>query len=113
MDTTEFIGDLEAGNFATRIAKAITLAAAGAVTHGKKGQVSLDFEFSRVPGSAQVSIKHKLAFVEPTLTGKASEEHTAQTVMYVNNDGSVTLLPGDTRSDLFGKEDRKEGRIHG
>lgn len=103
MDITDFLTDLEGGVFAAIVGRAIQVAAAGTVTHEKNGKVTISLDFAQVASSRQVIVKHTVAYSEPTEHGKATEERTTQTPMYVNQDGSVSLVPA-SQTDLFKKE---------
>ncbi len=49
----------------------------------------------------RVKIKHKLCYSTPTLRGKASEEDTTETPMWVNRGGKLTIRQED-QGQLFG-----------
>lgn len=106
----QFVGDLDSGDFETRLAIAIKTACAGTIRTGKVSSVNIDLSFSQVAHSRQLLVKHKLAFVEPTDTGKVSEESTKSTPMHYNADGTVTLMP-DSQTDFFKDRSRQESPI--
>lgn len=103
MDSLTFIGDLDAGVFANKIAAAIKKAATGAIAHHKQGQVVIALNFKQVGEGNNVLVSHKLSFVQPTAKGKAGEEETTETAMHLNKDGSVTIFPA-TQTDFFKTE---------
>ena len=108
MDTEIFLMDLDAGIFANKVGKAVMTAATGAVNTGKKGQVVITLDFDRIGDSRQVMVKHKLAFTEPTQRGKAGEEETTETPMYLNQDGTVTIFPV-AQDDMFQPKENADG----
>lgn len=99
-DPQQFLADLEAGVFSSKVSTAITEAARGAIGTGKVGKVTLTFEFKPIGSSRQVEVIHKVTSVAPTARGKFSDEDTGETPMHVNADGSVTVFPS-TQTDLF------------
>lgn len=92
-DTLQFLADLEAGIFASKIGVAITNAARGAICFDQAGTVTVSFKFEQIGNSRQVNITHKLVVVEPTERGKLTEETTTETPMYVGMSGDVTAFP--------------------
>lgn len=102
-DLQEFLGDLDAGIFANKIAHALSEAAAGVVANEKKkGQVTVTFTMEHIAGSSQVKIDHKLSYVVPHRTGKFGDESTTQTPMHVNDGGKLTLFQ-ENQGQMFGK----------
>lgn len=101
-DIHEFLGDLEAGVFAQRIAVALSEAALGVVTTGKPGKVVISFDMKQIADGSQVAIAHKLSFLKPTAKGKVSEENTGKTPFHVGPAGRITLFP-ENQGDLFGR----------
>lgn len=102
-DTKQFFEDMNGGVLAEQLGLAISNASRGACHHGKKGKVVLTLEIKRIAQSNQVSIKHKLVSIQPTAKGKVTEEHEAETPMYVNSDADVTALPKD-QGQLFQRD---------
>lgn len=102
-DIHEFLGDLEAGVFAQRIAVALSEAALGVVTTGKPGKVVISFDMKQIADGSQVAIAHKLSFLKPTAKGKVSEENTGKTPFHVGPAGRITLFP-ENQGDLFGRD---------
>lgn len=109
-DTAEFIGELNAGVFASQIGHALSEVAAGVVDHSKVGSVTITFTLSQIASSHQVTVNHKLAYKVPTKRGSRSEDTTLDTPMHVNEGGRLTLFaeaPGP--GQLF---DRNDAPIH-
>jgi hypothetical protein len=99
----DFLGELDAGVFMNKIAGALNTAALGVLNNGSKGKVVLTFDIERMGNSIEekrVMIKHKLQYVTPTPRGKASEEDTTETPMFVNRGGKLTILQED-QGNLF------------
>lgn len=83
----DFLGELDAGVFMNKIAAALNTVGLGVLNNGNKGKVVLTFDFERMGNSVEekrVKIKHKLQYSTPTPRGKASEEDTTETPMWVN-----------------------------
>ena len=100
----DFLGELDAGVFMNKIAAALNTTALGVLNNGTKGKVVLTFDIERMGNSVEekrVKIKHKLNYVTPTPRGKASEEDTTETPMWVNKGGKLTILQED-QGQLFG-----------
>lgn len=94
----DFLGELDAGVFMNKIAAALNTTALGVLNNGNKGKVVLTFDFERMGNSVEekrVKIKHKLNYSTPTPRGKASEEDTTETPMWVNKGGKLTILQED------------------
>lgn len=93
----DFLGELDAGVFMNKIAAALNTTALGVLNNGNKGKVVLTFDFERMGNSVEekrVKIKHKLNYSTPTPRGKASEEDTTETPMWVNKGGKlVPIVP--------------------
>lgn len=86
-----------------KIAAALNNTALGVLNNGNKGKVTLSFDFERMGNSVEekrVKIKHKLQYVTPTPRGKATEEDTTETPMWVNKGGKLTILQED-QGNLF------------
>lgn len=80
----------------------------GVAEHGKKGRVTITFDMERVNDSSQVNVSHKLSYAKPTKRGKASEEDTTATTVYVGSGGKLTLMP-DNQPGLFTQSTTEEG----
>ncbi|MFN7155057.1 MAG: hypothetical protein ACK4OE_15340 [Acidovorax sp.] len=92
-DVAEFITDLDGGQFDRMLSIALSQVAAGTCDNDGKGEVTVKFSFTKVPGAAQVICAHALKFTRPTADGKASEEVTRKTALHVGKFGRLTLAP--------------------
>jgi hypothetical protein len=101
-DLNEFLGDMEAGVFAQRVAVALSEAALGVVTTGKPGKVTITFDMKQIADGSQVAIAHKLEFIKPTAKGRVREDNTGKTPFHVGPGGRITLFP-ENQGDLFGR----------
>jgi hypothetical protein len=63
------------------------------VDYGKKGKVTLVFDFERVADSSAVIVASTIKFEKPTLNGTSSEKSSRSTPMYVGKGGKLTLAP--------------------
>lgn len=97
----QFVEELDGGTFFTRVARALSEAAAGAVNHRGKGKVTVEFSIKPIGESRQVEIDHTVAYVEPTAKGQRTEKHTTSTPMYVNVRGKLSLMPETPNGVLF------------
>lgn len=102
-DVSEFITDLDGGQFDRMLSIALSQVAAGSVDNDGKGEVLVKFSFEKVPGSHQVICKHGLKFTRPTADGKASEEVTRKTALHVGKFGRLTLAP-ETQIAMFDRQ---------
>lgn len=92
-DVTEFVADLDAGDFERKLAVALSRVAAAAIDHDKQGEVSVEFKFKRIPGTKQVQCQHRLEFKAPTAHGISSENEMRSTALHVGKGGKLTLAP--------------------
>jgi len=109
----DFLGELDAGVFMNKIAAALNNTALGVLNNGNKGKVTLTFDFERMGNSVEekrVKIKHKLQYVTPTPRGKATEEDTTETPMWVNKGGKLTILQED-QGNLFTLAGDPDGQL--
>ncbi|HFF8547156.1 TPA: hypothetical protein ACGEYS_000632 [Kluyvera cryocrescens] len=109
----DFLGELDAGVFMNKIAAALNNTALGVLNNGNKGKVTLTFDFERMGNSVEekrVKIKHKLQYVTPTPRGKATEEDTTETPMWVNKGGKLTILQED-QGNLFTLGGDPDGKL--
>jgi hypothetical protein len=90
-DVSEFITDLDGGQFDRLLSIALSKTAAATVNHAKKGKVSMELTFEQIKGTHQVRVSHVIKFAHPTLSGKASEEATGATVLHVGRYGALSL----------------------
>ena len=103
-DPSDFLNSLNAGAFAQQVGAALSAVAAGCVTHGKQGQVTLTFKLKQIAQSHQVAVTHTLDYVEPTKRGKKREDTTLDTPLYVTPEGLQLFLTNPT-DQLFKAED--------
>lgn len=96
----ETLGEFDAGVFVSKVAFALKTVALSVVENSKKGQVTIVLDLDQIGDSQSVQVKHTLKFNKPTKNGKATEENTTSTPMYVDKDGYLTISP-QTQSDLF------------
>ena len=99
-DVAEFLTDLDGGQFDRLLSVALSQVAAGTIDNGGKGEATIKFAFSKVPGSHQVTCAHKLTFTRPTADGKAGEEITRKTTLHVGKYGKLSLVPESQMSML-------------
>ncbi|OLU15357.1 hypothetical protein BVH01_16180 [Pseudomonas sp. PA1(2017)] len=103
-DTADFIGSLNAGVFAQQVGRALSDVAAGVIDTGKAGSVTLTFSLKQIAQSNQVSVNHKLAFVQPTKRGKKGEDLALDTPLFVTEEG-LQLFQTNPTDQLFKRED--------
>lgn len=106
-DVQQFIDELDAGNFQDKLGKILSAVAAGVIDHDRAGKVTITLDMRRIGTSHQVAINHKLQYTKPTMRGKASEEESTQTPMYVGKGGSMTLFPPNQKQ-MFDKKGQVE-----
>ncbi|MAX33705.1 MAG: hypothetical protein CME72_11655 [Halomonadaceae bacterium] len=107
-DVTRFFEDLDGGVLAERLGTILSHAAASATDNPKKkAKVTLDLTVENIGSGSQVSVLHKLAFKVPTAHGTTAEDHTTETVMYVNQGGEMTLEPKN-QIDMIGHPHRQK-----
>ncbi|WP_279047297.1 hypothetical protein [Cedecea davisae] len=109
----EFLEELDAGVFINKIAASLNNTALGVLNNGGKGKVVLTFDLERMGNSVEekrVKIKHKLQYTTPTPRGKATEEDTTETPMWVNRGGKLTILQED-QGQLFGINGAADGKL--
>ncbi|NWO10201.1 hypothetical protein HLV40_07295 [Chromohalobacter salexigens] len=112
-DVTRFFEDLDGGVLAERLGTILSHAASAATDNPKKkAKVTLDLTVENIGSGSQVSVLHKLAFKVPTAHGATSEDHTTETVMYVNAGGEMTLEPKN-QLDMIGHDHRKSAQKEG
>jgi hypothetical protein len=94
------LGELDAGSLesqATHALALITQAVRDLDDRTKKGKLIIALTVESARGSGQLLITHKLTYVSPTATGKASEEASGDTLMYCGARGALSVLP-DTQT---------------
>lgn len=92
-DVSQFLSDLDGGQFERMLGKALSDVAAGTVDNEGKGSVVLKLDFEKVPGAHQVICKHSLTYSRPTSSGKASEQSTRKTALHVGKFGRLSFVP--------------------
>lgn len=100
-DVSEFITDLDGGQFERKLSIALSQVAAAVTTHDKAGKVTIELSFAQIPGTSQVACEHILKFIKPTLNGKSSEEEKRATVLHVGRFGKLSL----GQAPLFSRQD--------
>ncbi|MBW5800641.1 hypothetical protein [Halomonas elongata] len=106
-DVTRFFEDLDGGVLSERLGVILSHAASAATDNPKKkAKVTIDLEISNIGSGSQVGIAHKLAFKIPHAHGTQAEDHTTETVMYVNSGGEMTLEPKN-QLDMIGHSHRQ------
>lgn len=109
-DFAALVCDLNAGIFAQQIGHALSDVAASVCATGKKGRVAITFDLAQIGDSNQVAIKHKLSHLRPMHKGKATEEQTTETAMYVGRSGKLTISPDtQTKFEFAGDRTAKAG----
>ncbi|WP_414430816.1 hypothetical protein ACMG4M_05150 [Alcanivorax sp. IL3] len=99
----DFISELDGGVFVKKLGQALSDVATGTIDHGKgrkKGKLVLELDIQQIGESHQVQISHTLKVSRPTLRGKATEEDTTTTPMYVGKGGKMTIAP-DAQMDFL------------
>lgn len=100
-DPGEFISELDAGLFESKLARALSDVALGVTNNEKKqGKVTVTFTLSRIAESSQVNVAHRLEYKKPTRRGSQGEDDTTSTPMHVGRGGRLTISP-DTQNDMF------------
>lgn len=104
----DVLTELDAGTFEQKISRAMADCASGVVDTGKAGKITITLDLKRVASSHQVTVKHAVKFVRPTINGKVTEENATETPLYVGARGRLTVTP-DTQQEMFGggKRDRE------
>lgn len=92
-DLPSLLGDLNAGVFQQQIERALSDVAAGVVTTGKVGEVTIKLKLSQIGDGAQVKCSHGLKAVIPRHRGRTTEENEVDTPLHVSHGGKLTLFP--------------------
>jgi hypothetical protein len=98
--------ELDAGTFENKISRAMADCASGVVDTGKAGKIVITLDLKRIAASHQVTVKHSVKFVRPTINGKVTEENATETPLYVGPRGRLTVTP-DTQEEMFSKRARE------
>lgn len=99
-DVSEFITDLDGGQFEHMMSVALCRVAAAVVDRDKKGDVKIELKFERIAGTSQVRVKHSIKFTQPTERGKSIENADGATVLHVGKYGRLSLA----QQPLIGKQ---------
>lgn len=101
-NAADMLADLDGGLFLEKLSEALALTGNSVADNGdkrKQGVVTLEFKMTRIGESCQVEMAHKLKYQRPTRNGRAWEENTTTTALYVIPGGGLSILP--TSGDLF------------
>lgn len=103
----DLFGELDAGVYVQKVARALADTALGAVTTNKAGKVVLTIDVKQIGVSNQVMLKHSIKMVKPTAYGRVTEENSTETPVYVGVRGKLTALP-DKQETFPGMTNSKE-----
>jgi len=98
-NVTEFIEDLDVGDFKEKLGAALSEVAIGVMRNNKKGRVTIDIEMD-VLNVEQLNVKSKLKYVRPISRGMQTEEETTVTPMYIGRNGELSIMQ---KKSLFGE----------
>jgi hypothetical protein len=90
------LGELGAGSLesqATLALRNIAKAVHAYDANKTKGALRIDLKIERARGTGQLLVTSRLAYTQPTGAGKLSEETNEETLMYLNADGSLSVVP--------------------
>lgn len=90
----QFLHELNGGVLAEKLAHILSDVAAGAIDHGKAGEITIKLSLKPMGENHMVNVIHKLSYSKPTKRGKASEEDTTETPMHVGRGGAHVVVPG-------------------
>lgn len=90
-NVTEFIEDLDVGDFKEKLGAALSEVAIGVMRNNKKGRVTIDIEMD-VLNVEQLNVKSKLKYVKPISRGVQTEEETTVTPMYIGRNGELSIM---------------------
>lgn len=90
-NVTEFIEDLDVGDFKEKLGAALSEVAIGVMRNNKKGKVTIDIEMD-VLNVEQLNVKSKLKYVRPISRGMQTEEETTVTPMYIGRNGELSIM---------------------
>lgn len=106
-DVSEFMTDLDGGQFERMLSVALSKSAAAAVDNQKAAEVTIKLKLKPIGGSHMVHIDHTLTFKRPTETGESSEKAQRTTTLHVGKFGKLTLVPESQTSFL----DKQSGQV--
>ena len=101
-----FMQEVDSGAFAIRAAAYLKEVAQAVARHDKGGEIVIKFSIkpskktNQTGAGARCDVVTKLNYVRPTNNGKIAEENNTETPMWINKDGSVTLLAA-SHDDMF------------
>lgn len=104
-ETYEFMGELDAGIFAEKIARGVMDTALAVMQHERPGEVILKFNFSKA-SIQQVNVGHKITTKAPTKNGFKQETNSTSSVLYVTEKGKMSIFP-ENQSDMFANKKGK------
>lgn len=99
-DVSEFITDLDGGQFDRKLSIALSAAAAAAVDNQKASEVTVKMKLKPIGGSHMVHCEHTLSYKKPTEAGSTSEDETRVTTLHVGKFGKLSLAPENQLSML-------------
>jgi hypothetical protein len=102
-DATQLLNELEAGLLSAKLTQIMKETALGVAEHGKKGQVTLTFDFKRIGETMQLALSHKIGYKRPTKKGMAAGHDGDLTAVYCNGNGDLSIMPHN-QTELFTKE---------
>ncbi len=101
-----FITEVDSGAFYEQISAFLSEVGKSICRYDKGGKLQFSFDIKPVRNTAQqgagvkVVVESKAKYMRPPPTGAISEESATETPMWVNKDGSITLLAA-SHDDLF------------
>lgn len=101
-----FVAEVDSGAFHEQISAFLTEVGKSICRYDKGGKLNISFDIKPVRNTAQqgagvkVVVESKAKYTRPTPTGAISEESATETPMWVNKDGSITLLAA-SHDDMF------------
>lgn len=99
-DVTEFISDLDGGQFERKLSIALSQAAAASMDTEKVSVVTMSFTMKKITGTHQITCDHSLEFTKPTESGDSREREKRTTVLHVGQYGRISLA----QPSLMGKQ---------
>lgn len=90
-NVSEFIADLDVGDFKKKLGAALSEVAIGVMRNNKKGKVAIDIEMD-VLNVEQINVKSKIKYARPTSRGVQTEEETTETPMYIGRNGELSII---------------------
>jgi hypothetical protein len=99
---TQTLSELDGGSLDSMASHALRLVAESVRDlDGKaKGKLSITLTIERTKGSGQLLVSHKVSFSRPTETGRATEDASGDTLMYIDAKGALSVTPSNQLSLL-------------